>query len=131
MNYSDLFEKAVKAAENSYSKYSGFRVGAALLTDDGEVFTGCNIENASFSLTICAERTAIFKAISEGRNNFKAIAVAGSSGKDFSVPCVPCGACLQVISEFCGNDFNIVLSDRVYKISEFFPVRFTGDMIND
>lgn len=115
---------AVKAAERSYSKYSGFSVGAALLTADGKLFTGCNIENASFSLTNCAERTAIFKAVSEGYTDFAAIAIAGSGTEDFSKPCFPCGACLQVMSEFCGNDMKIVLSDGEYKLSDFLPKRF-------
>ena len=96
-------EEAVKAAENSYSPYSKFRVGAALLTEDGRVFTGCNIENASYSLTICAERTAVFKAVSEGVTKFKAIAVAGSADEDFSKPCPPCGACLRLDLALCGN----------------------------
>lgn len=124
MTNDELFSIAVNAAEKSYSKYSGFRVGAALLTEDGQIFTGCNIENASYSLTVCAERTAVFKAVSEGKINFSAIAVAGSSGEDFSKPCVPCGACLQVLSEFCGNDFKIVLSDGEYSLSDFLPMRF-------
>ena len=123
----ELFEKAVEAAGNSYSKYSGFHVGAALRTSDGKIFTGCNIENSSYSLTICAERTAVFKAVSEGYTEFEAIAVAGSSGDDFSKPCTPCGACLQVLSEFCGDDFIIILSDGVYKLSDFLPKRFTEE----
>ncbi|MBR1824184.1 MAG: cytidine deaminase [Ruminococcus sp.] len=123
----ELFEKAVEAAKNSYSKYSRFRVGAALLTADGTVYTGCNIENSSYSLTVCAERTAVFKAVSEGKREFTAIAVAGSSGDDFSVPCTPCGACLQVLSEFCGDDFTVILSDGAHKFSEFLPKRFTEE----
>ena len=124
MSNEELFRAAVKAAEKSYSKYSGFSVGAALLTADGKLFTGCNIENASFSLTNCAERTAIFKAVSEGYKDFAAIAIAGSGTEDFSKPCFPCGACLQVMSEFCGNDMRIVLSDGEYKLSDFLPKRF-------
>lgn len=124
MSGEELFQAAVKAAGKSYSKYSGFSVGAALLTADGKLFTGCNIENASFSLTNCAERTAIFKAVSEGYTDFAAIAIAGSGTEDFSKPCFPCGACLQVMSEFCGNDMRIVLSDGEYKLSDFLPKRF-------
>lgn len=127
MSFLSLFAEAVKASAKSYSRYSGFHVGAALLTDDGTVFTGCNIENASYSMTICAERTAIFKAVSEGHTRFTAIAVAGSSGEDFSVPCTPCGACLQVMSEFCGDDFVIVLADGEHKLSDFLPKRFTEE----
>lgn len=126
MTESELFSMAVKAAEASYSPYSGFRVGAALLTEDGRVFTGCNIENSSYSLTVCAERTAVFKAVSEGFDKFRAIAVAGSADGDFSRPCTPCGACLQVLSEFCGDDFTIVLADRKYRLSELMPNRFTA-----
>ena len=120
---------AVKAAENSYSPYSGFRVGAALLTADGRIFTGCNIENASFSLTNCAERTAVFKAVSEGVRDFRAIAVAGSSSGDFSKRCVPCGACLQVLREFCGDDFVIILSDGWFRLVDFMPISFSGESI--
>ena len=129
MEYSELFQLAVKAAGNSYSKYSGFSVGAALLSESGEIFTGCNIENASYSLTNCAERTAIFKAVSEGITKFRAIAVAGSPDGDFNRPCTPCGACLQVMSEFCSDDFVIVLSDGAHRFSEFLPKRFTEDKI--
>ena len=127
MTYDYLFDEAVKASRFSYSKYSGFHVGAALLTGDGKLFTGCNIENASYSMTICAERTAVFKAVSEGNTNFSAIAVAGSSDDDYSVPCTPCGACLQVLSEFCGDDFIVVLSDGAHKLSDFLPKRFSED----
>ncbi len=121
MDYNKLYEEAKKASENSYSKYSKFRVGAALLTKNGEIFTGCNIENMSFSLTVCAERTAIFKAVSEGVTDFEAIAIYGSEN-----PCVPCGACLQVMSEFCTPDFKIILSDGVHKLSDFLPKVFSG-----
>ena len=127
MTSEELFQEAVNASSHSYSKYSGFHVGAALLTEDGKIFTGCNIENASYSMTICAERTAIFKAVSEGYTKFAAIAVAGSSDDDFSVPCTPCGACLQVMSEFCDNEFVVILADRAHKLSEFLPKRFTED----
>ncbi len=127
MNSRELFAAAVKAAEKSYSKYSHFTVGAALLTKDGKIFTGCNIENASYSLTVCAERTAVFKAVSEGYTDFEAIAIAGSGNEDFSKPCFPCGACLQVLSEFCVNSFKIILSDTEYRLSDFLPKRFNED----
>lgn len=127
MTNEDFFRMAVKSAEKSYSKYSGFSVGAVLLTEDGQIFTGCNIENASYSMTMCAERTAFFKAVSSGFKKFRAIAVAGGKDGDFSQPCTPCGACLQVMAEFCGDDFMIVLSDGVYKLSDFLPKRFGGD----
>lgn len=110
---------AVEASEKSYSPYSGFSVGSALLTSDGRIFTGTNIENMSFSLTVCAERTAIFKALSEGIRNFEAIAIYGKEN-----PCIPCGACLQVMSEFCDDDFKIILSDGVHTLREFLPKTF-------
>ncbi len=125
MKDADFFALAVKASEKSYSPYSHFKVGAVLLTKDGQIFTGCNVENASYSLTMCAERTAFFKAVSSGFRDFKAIAIAGSSDDDFSKPCIPCGACLQVMAELCDDDFMIVLADGVYRLSEFLPKRFT------
>lgn len=127
MSFDELFEEAVKASERSYSKYSGFSVGAALITADGRLYTGCNIENSSYSLTNCAERTAVFKAVSDGYTKFSAIAVAGSSNGDFSKPCYPCGACLQVLSEFCEDDFTVVLSDGTHKLSDFLPMRFSEE----
>ena len=86
----DLILKAIEVAKNSYSPYSKFKVGAALLTKDDEIYLGCNIENSSYSLTNCAERTAIFKAISEGKRNFKAIAIVGSATEKFDEYCTPC-----------------------------------------
>ncbi|MGN0612834.1 MAG: cytidine deaminase [Porcipelethomonas sp.] len=122
--YKNLFEAAVRASSDSYSPYSEFRVGAALLCTDGTVYTGCNIENASYPLGNCAERTAIFKAVSEGKTKFEAIAIAGSADDDMSSPCFPCGACRQVMSEFCEKDFKVVLSDRILKLSELLPYSF-------
>lgn len=121
--YKELFERSVKAAENSYSPYSQFRVGAALLCSDGSIYTGCNIENASFSLTNCAERTAFFKALSDGKKEFEAIAIAGGYD-DMNEPCYPCGACRQVMTEFCSKDFKIILSDKVLLLSEVMPFNF-------
>ncbi len=103
-----LTEAAKKAAENSYSPYSGFTVGAALLTKDGKIYTGCNIENAAYSVANCAERTAFFKAVSEGEREFKAMAVVGGRDGDFTDFCYPCGVCRQALSEFCGEDFMII-----------------------
>ena len=125
----ELFEEAVRAAGYSYSKYSKFRVGAALLTVDGKVYTGCNIENASYSLTVCAERVVLFKAVSDGATKFKAIAIAGSSTEDFSIPCPPCGACLQVLSEFCSESLLVILSKGWFRLSDFLPMRFSGENI--
>lgn len=97
MNLDTLFEEARKAAESSYSPYSHFRVGAALLSEDGRVFTGANVENRSFGLTICAERSAVVQAVSKGCRSFAALAI---STPDSETPVGPCGACRQVISEF-------------------------------
>ena len=127
--YSDLINKAISASENSYSPYSGFRVGAALLARNGKIYTGCNKKNSSYSLTICAERTAFFKAISDDCTEFEAIAVVGSGDRNFSVPCTPCGACLQVMTEFCDSDFMIILSDGEHRFSEFLPNQFNKEKL--
>lgn len=106
-----LFDAAVKAREMSYSPYSGYSVGAALLCGDGTVYTGCNIENAAYSPSVCAERVAIFKALSDGRRDFVAMAVAG--GKKEPQLCTPCGVCRQVMAEFCDPDsFYLILKGR-------------------
>lgn len=104
-----LCELAVEAMAHSYSPYSGYKVGAALLCSDGSVYQGCNIENASFTPTICAERTAIFKAIYDGHRDLEAIAICG--GKDGVIAGLfpPCGVCRQVMREFCGDDFKVYL----------------------
>jgi cytidine deaminase len=96
VKYTELLQHAAKALKNSYAPYSRFRVGAALLTEDGQVFTGCNVENASYGLSNCAERTAVFKAVSDGKKSFRAIAVVS----DRMNPVYPCGACRQVLREF-------------------------------
>ncbi len=103
----ELLKLATEARDHSYSPYSHYRVGAALLTKDGTVYQGCNIENASFTPTICAERTAFFKAIFDGVRDFAAIAVIGSG----EMPAYPCGVCRQVMSEFCEGDFLIITSN--------------------
>ena len=110
MTASNLIEKAIAAMDKAYAPYSGYKVGAALLCDDGSVYTGCNIENAAFSPTVCAERTAIFKAVSEGKREFSALAVCG--GKDGLITGLfpPCGVCRQVMREFCKDDFTVYLA---------------------
>lgn len=118
-----LIQKAKEAMKYSYSRYSNFSVGAALLTTTGKVYTGCNIENASYGATICAERTALVKAISEGERSFSKIAIV-SSNDEFTPPC---GICVQFISEFM-LDAQIILSSnndiKTYKVSEFLPYAF-------
>ena len=101
INMDELYQKALVAAQAAYSPYSHFRVGAALLGADNSIYTGCNVENRSFGLTICAERTAVTKAVSEGCRSFKALAI---STPDSAVPVGPCGACRQVLSEFMPAD---------------------------
>lgn len=114
MNEKELLKLASEARKNSYSPYSKFRVGAALLTKSGKIYTGCNIENATYGATCCAERTAIYKAISEGEKEFEAIAVQGDNdGLTF-----PCGICRQVMSEFSPN-IQIVLGDNDGNIKRF------------
>lgn len=125
MDNNELIKMAHSAKELAYSPYSNFKVGAALLTTNGKVFLGCNIENGSYGATNCAERTAIFKAISEGYTDFEKIAIVSSSG-DFTMPC---GICLQVMSEFM-LDKDIVLSNdngdvKVLKVRDFLPHNFS------
>lgn len=109
MNPEKLSELAISAMQGAYAPYSGYKVGAALLCDDGTVYTGCNIENASYTPTICAERTAIFKAVSDGQRDFVAIAICG--GKDGVITGLfpPCGVCRQVMREFCKDDFKVYM----------------------
>ena len=118
MNKKDLCKAAIKALENSYSPYSNCRVGAALLCENGRVYIGCNIENASFSPTICAERTAFAKAVSEGERKFSAIAVAGSKNGALTA-FSPCGVCRQVMAEFCEKDFKILVVSNNENFEEY------------
>lgn len=123
----ELLAKAKVAMENAYSPYSGFRVGAAVLTEDGRIFCGCNIENASYGATVCAERCAMFKAVSEGCTKFTRIAVVCSSGHY----AYPCGMCRQVMSEFMDRDAVIILEDCNEGIMEIslgdsLPYAFSG-----
>ena len=132
-NVSLLVEKAIQSRDASYSPYSNFAVGAALLCADGTIYTGANIENSSYTPTVCAERVAFFSAIHDGHREFSAIAiVGGKSGEPISEYCPPCGVCRQVMGEFCTGDFRIILSDgktpRVMTLDEIFPSRF--DLLN-
>lgn len=128
MNKKDLCKAAIKALENSYSPYSNCRVGAALLCENGRVYIGCNIENAAFSPTICAERTAFAKAISEGERKFSAIAVAGIKNGVLTA-FSPCGVCRQVMAEFCKKNFKILVvtsneSFEEYALEQLLPSSF-------
>ena len=108
MNYNELCRLAITAMKKAYCPYSGYSVGAALLTKNGKVYTGCNIENASFTPTVCAERTAFFKAVSEGERDFEVIAVAGGKNGVISGVFPPCGVCRQVMAEFCPSEFKVL-----------------------
>lgn len=126
MDYKMLVSKALQAKERAYVPYSKFKVGAAILTEDGEIYTGCNIENASYGATNCAERTAIFKAVSEGHTTIKAIAIVGIEN-DYTYPC---GICRQVISEFASEDIQIILGKNeneylIKTLEEILPGAFT------
>ena len=140
MEYKSLLETAWKQTRFSYSPYSGFRVGAALLADNGKIYTGCNIENISYPAGNCAERTAFFHAVSEGQFSFRAIAVAGGKGAanqevETGEYCYPCGICRQVMAEFCNPDtFEIVLCNsrqmeehtiKIFKLRELLPFAFS------
>jgi len=129
-DYRMLLDEAAKARENAYSPFSGFSVGAALLAKDGRIFRGCNIESAVFSPSLCAERVALAKAISEGVREFSAIAIVGApAGEDPSEPCFPCGVCRQVLSEHVPlTDFEIVVEKdgkpEIHTLSELLPSAF-------
>ena len=126
----DLISKAIKMLEYSYVPYSHFHVGAALLANNGTIYTGCNIENAAYGPSNCAERTAVFKAVSEGVKEFEAIAVVGGTDgriKDF---CPPCGVCRQVLAEFCTRDFKVILAKsideyKVFTLEQLLPESFS------
>ncbi|HIU90532.1 MAG TPA: cytidine deaminase [Candidatus Fimimonas merdipullorum] len=129
-DYKQLVKAAYEAQKMAYAPYSHWVVGAALLTAEGKIYKGCNIESATFSPTVCAERTAFFKAVSEGERHFAAIAIVGNAegtamGK--ADVCPPCGVCRQVMTEFCGGDFEIVLAKNyddyaVYTLAELMPL---------
>lgn len=114
-----LITEALRAQERAYVPYSNFKVGAALLTSDGEIYTGCNIENAAYSPSNCAERTAFFKAVSEGKRDFRAMAIVGGQKNDKGVYCPPCGVCRQVMLEFCKSDFPIILANSINDFTLF------------
>ena len=132
--YADLYEVAERARELSYSPYSGITVGAALLGKSGKIYVGANIENASYTPTVCAERTAIFKAILDGEREFAAIAISGGqSGEDGKDGFYPCGVCRQVMSEFFSRDTDIIIKSgdgiEIHPFSDVLPMAFTKDKL--
>lgn len=129
----EMIEVAIKQLEFSYAPYSEFKVGAVLLTKDGKFYTGCNIENAAYTPTNCAERTAIFKAVSEGERTFQAICIVGGKDGILSEYAPPCGVCRQVMMEFCNPDtFQIILAIskeqyQIFTLKELLPMGFGSD----
>ena len=129
----EMIDLAIEQLKYSYTPYSGFKVGAALLTEDGRFYTGCNIENAAYTPTNCAERTAFFKAVSEGERSFKAICVVGGKDGILTEYAAPCGVCRQVMMEFCNPDtFKIVLATgreqyEIFTLKELLPLGFGPD----
>jgi len=131
MNYAELLQIANKVKSNSYSPYSRFRVGAVLVSEEGNLYSGVNVENSSYGLTNCAERSAIFRAVTEGERKFKTIVIA-SDVEDFITPC---GACRQVMMEICGKDLDVVLSNsdneiRILKMEDLLPLSFNKDYLD-
>lgn len=133
MRARDLMRLAEAARERAYAPYSNFLVGAALLGKSGKVYLGCNVENAGYSATNCAERTAFFKAISEGEREFSAIAIVGGHRGEKPGFCAPCGICRQVMAEFCNGDFPVVLGTaddyKIHTLSSLLPLAFTPDSL--
>ncbi|MBM7584718.1 cytidine deaminase [Bacillus pakistanensis] len=132
MDHTQLIEEAKKARELAYVPYSKFKVGAALLTNDGKVYHGCNIENAAYSMCNCAERTALFKAYSEGDKDFQMIAVVADTNR----PVPPCGACRQVISELCSPSMKVILTNlngdvQELTVHELLPGAFSPEDLNE
>lgn len=129
MNIEILFNRAKEALVNSYAPYSNFNVSAALLCSDGTIYTGCNIENASFSATVCAERVALFSAIANGKRQFEAILILGGRDSILNSPTFPCGVCRQALSEFCDSNFKIYIGSNkenieCYSLGELLPHSF-------
>lgn len=133
----ELILRAMGMMKMSYMPYSHFSVGAALLTESGEIYTGCNIENAAYTPSVCAERTAFFKAVSEGHRSFSAIAVTGGRDRKAEDLCTPCGVCRQVMNEFCDPETFLVISAvspdkyRVYTLKELLPYGFGPDNLKN
>lgn len=125
-----LIEIATEQLKYSYAPYSDFKVGAALLTENGQIYTGCNIENSAYAPTNCAERTAVFKAVSEGNKSFKSICIVGGKGGKITEYTPPCGVCRQVMMEFCDlEEFEIILATgikdyKIFKLKDLIPFGF-------
>lgn len=136
MDKKDLFNLAKEAMKNSYAPYSEYNVGAVLLCKNGNVYKGCNIENASYSLTNCAERTALFSAIANGENEFEAICVVGGKNGEITDFAMPCGACRQALAEFCSAEFKVYVginenNIKEYKLNELLPYSFNKSKLGD
>ena len=136
MEKEELMLRAMEARHMAYAPYTGFAVGAALLCRDGQVYTGCNIENAAYTPSNCAERTAVFKAVSEGERDFAAIALCGGLKGVVKDYCAPCGVCRQVMREFCKPDFKIILVKseeewKVYTLSQLLPEGFGPENLRE
>lgn len=136
MNNKELVKAAFAAMQNAYAPYSGYKVGAALLSKTGRLYTGCNVENAAYSPTNCAERTAFFKAISEGEREFVKIAIVGGKGGNVTDLFMPCGMCRQVMAEFCDDEFEIIVARSEddfssFTLSAILPYGFSKKNISD
>ncbi|HKM32784.1 MAG TPA: cytidine deaminase [Oscillospiraceae bacterium] len=136
--HSKLIKLALDARENSYSPYSQYKVGAALLSSSGKVYTGCNVESASYGATICAERTAFVKAVSEGERQFTAIAIAGGKAEqridNLSDYAFPCGICRQLLSELCDENMNVIIARnetdyKLFDLGQLLPHGFSGNSL--
>ena len=130
----ELLLAAIEARSYAYAPYSNHLVGAALLTKSGKLYTGCNVENAAYSPTNCAERPAVFKAVSEGEREFSAIAIVGGIGDTLSPVCAPCGICRQVLAEFCDGDLRIVMGTpekiEISTLGDLLPLSFGKSNLN-
>ncbi len=136
MNNKELVKMAFDAMQKAYAPYSNYKVGAALLTESNEVYLGCNIENAAYGPTNCAERTAFFKAISEGEKSFSKIAIVGGKNGVVTDMFMPCGVCRQVMAEFCSSDFEIIVAKsqddfKVFTLKELLPFGFSKNNVKD
>lgn len=136
MNKKDLFVLAKETMQNSYAPYSKYNVGAVLLCKNGNIYKGCNVENASYSATNCAERTALFSAISNGEKEFSAICVVGGKNGEITDYAMPCGVCRQALSEFCGADFKIFVGIsendiKEYTLGELLPFSFDKSKLGE